>query len=400
MESTELKSALDEYHATTSDGLQSLNDKIDAQHAEHKKLAATVDAIETKVSRPGSVSREKPNPYSLLNLVRKLADPRANVDVGYEMEQHQELVGKMQAPPGTVLVPFDALTAGLERKAVSVAGSGGNMVATDYLDDRLIELLRAESIVAGLGATVLGSLRDNVNIPKRMSGHTGYWFTGDGLDEITESEPTFDVVNMGPTFLGGLSVWSLKFVTQATPALEVLAQRDLIQTLTTEMDRAVLQGSGSGNEPTGLVNLSGIHSDTYADSHLSPTFREVVSMETAIRDANVRGDLAYATTPAVAGALKMTDKAVDNPTGGYSGKFIYEGGRMNDLPVAVSNNVPTNHVICGKWSDLLIGVWGSGIALRADESAYFASGKIRIRAIMACDIKVRHEESFAEMHPA
>lgn len=391
MEPHEIKDALDGYHDLTAKGLEKLGEQVDGINTNQRELADRLLSLEQRGAGGGYMPQAQKK-YSLLNVVRKLADGKADVDVGREMEWHQELQHKgMQAPPGAILVPSWAL--GLERKDVTYAGTGANLVDEQYMGGDLIDVLRAQSIVAGLGATILTGLSGDVAIPKKTAGHTGYWFTGDGGDSITESTPAFDQISLKPTFLGGVSSWSYKLLTQASPAVEELARRDLIDTLTTAMDAAAIQGTGAANQPVGIINQPGISSTTYAAGG-APDFVDVVALETAVRAANVQGELGYATTPDIAGALKTADKAVG------AGVFVLEGTQINGMKTAISNNVPAGYLICGNWSDLLIGLWGEGIAIAVDQSTGFASGSVRVRGILGCDVKVRHAESFSEIHSA
>ena len=157
--------------------------------------------------------------------------------------------------------------------------------------------------------------------------------------------------------VAGYTKYSHKTLRQSSISIEQLVREDLATTLASALDRAAIQGSGTGSVPTSIVNTAGINTDTYSSA---PTFADIVDMEGAILNDNVDLALsvAYVTTPMLTSGLKSTEKASG------SGQFIWDStasgeGRMNGYRAFATNNCPAGSVILGKWSDLLIGFWGA-----------------------------------------
>ncbi|ODB94865.1 hypothetical protein A3197_19215 [Candidatus Thiodiazotropha endoloripes] len=379
------------------DGLEStITSRISESDSKVRELDTRLLSLEQRGVRFSSTSStsafgRKLDNYSISKLIRYLADPKSSKeDIGFELECHQELAGKSSGPDIGIRVPFEVFSK-LETKDITVGGTGSHIVPTVYQADNLIDVLRNRSIVMELGATVLSGLAGDVAIPKKSSNTTGYWFSGDGSDNITPSDPALGTVSLSPTFVGGLSGYSYKQLSQSSPSVERLIMDDLTDTLSLALDAAALSGSGTGNEPTGILNTVGIGTDTYSST---PTFSDIVGLEGTLAAANAdEGNLGYATTPAVMTTLKTVDKGTD------TGQFVWANSKMNGLPARYTNNMPAGNIIIGKWSDLLIGIWGQGIQLAVDPSTNFASGSVRVRAILGVDIAVRNAESFAEIHP-
>ena len=325
--------------------------------------------------------------YSLAKAIRFLSDPNCGVDVGYEREIHQEMESKgFATAAGGLCVPFSAFT--LEKKESSVSGTGSNIVSTNLAEGSFIEVLRKRSVIAGLMPTMLTGLVGDVSIPAKTAGSTAYWFAGDGADTITTSDMTLSSVNMTPRFLGGLSGYSHKLLKQSTPGIEQLIRNDLVDTLAAELDNAALNGLGASNEPTGILVNGSINTDTYTTA---PNFADVVNMETLIANDNADiASMAYLMSPAVAAILKTTDKGTD------TGAYILEDGRVNGYQAIATNHMPADTILLGDFSSLIFGIWGKGIELAVDPAAGFASGSVRVRAIMAADFALRQPESFAK----
>src|SRR5699024_7907609 len=227
-----------------------------------------------------------------------------------------------------------------------------------HLGASFIDALRARSLIMNLGPTLMPGLTADVSIPRLATAATSYWIAGDGSDGLTESTPTFDAVTLSPKTLGALVKLSRKMILQSDPDAEMLVRNDLAQVIAGAIDKAAMQGSGATNEPTGIVNVTGVSSGTFTAA--APTFAEVVAMESALLGDNVDASAAaYLTTPTLAGSLKTTEQA-----SGSNGAMIWQAGQqpgfgvVNGLRAAATKHVPTGKVILGNWADLIIGMWG------------------------------------------
>ena len=88
--------------------------------------------------------------------------------------------------------------------------------------------------------------------------------------------------------------------------------------------------------------------------------------------------------------------------------MIMEGrDTLAGYPLQASNNVPNTLVkggsgavcsalIFGDWSEVLIGLWSElDILVNPYESTAYTKGNVMIRAMVTCDVKLRHVASFA-----
>ena len=86
----------------------------------------------------------------------------------------------------------------------------------------------------------------------------------------------------------------------------------------------------------------------------TPTYKEVVELETAVLDKDVDGESfgLYIMSPSMAGALKSTPIEEGNP------KMILEGNEMNGYPVLRTNLVPKGFVGFGFFSYAVLSEFG------------------------------------------
>ena len=312
-------------------------------------------------------------------------------------------------------VPFSALTRATY--VTSAASEGGNLVATDLLADDFIEALRNASPVMGLGVRTMTGLVGDVAIPRR-SGVASTYYLSTETTAITQSESTFDQVQLQPKNLASLSKYSRQTLIQGTPGIEGLVRTDLTDGILAALDSAILNGSGSSGQPTGIRNTSGIGSVAMGTNGAAIDMESIVDLETAITQDNavVGNAMAYVTNSKVMGALKKLRAGGSSAT---DGSFLFNSdlqaiGRgptpltINGYPIATTNAVPSNltkgsgtdlsAVVAGDFSQAMVGFYGNGLEIVVGEdSDDFAKALTSVRGILSFDVAVRHAESFASI---
>ena len=319
---------------------------------------------------------------------------------GFEKEMSDATGQKLGKQARGFFLPTDVMTRDLN---VTTTTAGGHTVATDLLSGSFIDVLRNKMTVVDLGATMLTDLNGNVAIPRQTGGATAYWVAESGA--ITESAAAFDQVTLTPNTVGAFSDISRKLLLQSSLDVESFVRNDLATTLAIELDRAAIHGSGSSNQPTGIIATSGIGDVAGGTNGLAPTYAHIVGLETQVAQDNADlGNLAYLTNSKVRGKLLTTEKASN------TAQMVWgDDNTLRGYNAAVSNQVSStltkgsssvaSAIIFGNWSDLLIGMWG-GLDIAVDTATGSASGTVRVVALQDVDVAVRHAESFAAMKDA
>jgi len=361
-----------------------------------QKLQPAKAAIED--SSIGMKDKEVQN-FSVVRAINALVTGNWN-DAGFEREMSDEMGKKINKRAQGFYIPTDVLTRDLN---VTTTTAGGHTVSTDLLSGSFIDMLRNKMEVVGLGANMMNNLVGNIAIPRQTGGATAYWVAESGA--VTESQAAFDQVTLSPETVGAFSDISRRLLLQSSMDVEAFVRNDLATTLALEIDRAAINGSGSSNQPTGILNVSGIGSVVGGTNGAAPDWADIVDLESAVAIDNADvGTLGYLTNSAVRGKLLQTEKASS------TGQFIWtDNNTLRGYKAAVSNQVPStltkgsssvcSAIIFGNWNDLLIGTWG-GIDINIDTSTGSASGTVRVVALQDVDVAVRHAESFAAMQDA
>jgi HK97 family phage major capsid protein len=380
----------------------------------HDKMLADVEKISTEIEREersleieskltekrSFIGRDNSNTvempekdfkrYSLLRAINRLANHQP-LD-GVEAEVNAELAKKNGKGATGFYVPYDVIYGRAKRALDTTTGTGD--IGIDLQGANFIDLLRNQLVIGRLGATVIDGVQGKFAMPKQTAGATAYWVAEAGAPSA--SNQTIGQVNFAPKTLAAYTDITRQFANQTSNSAEQLVVSDLSQQLAIEMDRVALAGSGSANQPTGILSTNGIGNVQFDGV---PSFGDMVDLESAVATANVnitRGG--YVTTPRLVGELKQTPRI-----SGAAAGFIYENGQVNGYTALSSNNVPSaqssggyrNTVIFGNWTDLVVALWGNGVDITIDPYSLSTSGGLRVVAMQDLDIEVRHAESFA-----
>lgn len=348
--------------------------------------------------------------FSFLRAIYALANPNkpdAQKAAAFEFECSEAVGKKLKKDSDGIFIPVEVATRDL---TVGTDSGGGYTVATNLLAGSFIDMLRNRMMVRKMGATVLTDLVGDLAIPRQTGGATAYWVAESG--DVTESQQAFDQVALSPETVGAFTDISRKLLLQSSIDVENFVRGDLAKTLALEIDRVSINGSGTGNQPKGILNVTGIGAVAGGDNGLAPAWSHVVDLWSEIAQDNADvGSLGYLTNSKVIGKLMQTEKATN--TAQFVVKDFPDNDGMTNLAGArcgVSNQVPSNltkgsssgvcsAVIYGNWADLLIGMWG-GMSITVDPYTQATSGTVRVVVLQDVDMAVRHAESFAAMKDA
>ena len=338
--------------------------------------------------------------FSIIEAAKGIASGRGLA--GRELEVNQELETRNGKRTQGFYVPNNGWSS--RAYVAGTASAGGNLIETEVLADQFVEALRNRLVVGELGARVLPNLTGNVSIPTRSGDNTAYWIAGDNGDSVTESTGTVGSISMTPKTVGAWSKFSHLMKLQATPEIEQFIRDGFIAIIAEAIDTAALNGSGSSNQPTGILNTSGIGSVAMGTNGAVPTIDKMLDLkkEVSVDNADIE-TCAYVTNSKVENALAQLKDGNSayhlNPYGAEIGKQQLASRRF-----VVSNSIPSNltkgsgsslsAAIYGNFRDLIIGTWSSPEIL-VDPYTDFSKGTTGLRILQSIDIAVAHSSSFS-----
>lgn len=357
--------------------------------------------------RSDPVLNPDPTKYRILRAINRLAENKP-VD-GYEGEISQEISKRTDATPAGFFMPpnlsmhaFDkgdprAKIVGTERRAFdTTAGAGGIPTILDTA--RFIDSLKAVTVLARMGATFLSDLVGSLALPRLATNMTTYW-VGEATAP-TAANNTIDQVTLAAHTLGATTTITRRMRLQTSLDVENLIRRNMLWMMGLGIDTAGINGSGSSNQPTGLLNNTNIATTAIGTNGGDPTWALMVAMETAINDANAMTEnMGYLTSQVGKGKLKTTAKI-----GSTFPNFLWQDDNtINGYKAMSTTMVPKNltkgtgtnltAVLFGNWASMLIGLWG-GIDIIVDPYSSSTSGDVKMTMLQDMDTNVQHPESF------
>ena len=320
---------------------------------------------------------------------------------GFEAELSRELERQLPANAkrhGGIFVPMR-----LEQRAAiaeslwNTATKGSSTVFTQ--PGEFIDLLRNQAVSVALGARVMAGLTSPVSFPKQTGAASAYWMPENDGTNVTASNATLGSVSLTPKTLQATTAFSRQLMAQASIDVEQFIRNDLAASHALAWDRAVLHGSGSNNEPTGIYSAGSVNSIAMGGT---PSYGKLIDMVTEVlKDNALLGTLAFCTTPGMAGKLAQTVVQASTDS-----RMIWTGP-LNDGQLVGYRAVATNQVLAtlgsgsdhgvifGNFADVMIGTWGA-LEIVVDPYALKKQGMVEVTSFQLADIALRHPQSFCK----
>jgi HK97 family phage major capsid protein/HK97 family phage prohead protease len=311
-------------------------------------------------------------------------------NAGFELECSRAVAQKLGKPvnPTSFFVPFEVQQRQIVKRDLTVASAsgGGYLVETENVG--FIELLRNRAVSFNMGVGRLSGLQGSVTVPKQTAGATAYWLANEGT-QITEGNQTFGQMALNPKTVGAYTEISRQLLLQSSPDAEGVVTADLAAQVALAVDLAVLNGSGSGGQPTGIIGTGGIGATTAT----SVDYGKVLDFQTDVAAANIMPMTGgYVTTSAVAKILMTKQRFSSTDTPLWQGNMW--DGQMAGFRAMSSEQIPAGYMIFGDWSKVVVGEWGV-LEVNVNPFANFQAGIIGVRAIYSMDVGVRYAGAFS-----
>jgi HK97 family phage major capsid protein len=314
----------------------------------------------------------------LARLVLDLAGPGPLAGENREALQETARQAGKTFDPDRPLIPFAAF-----RDLTASAGAGGGFLKSTATSEAA-DILRPWSVTARAGIQIATGLVGDQVIPKVTGKSTPQWLATEG-SEATPSQPTLAQVAMRPKDVGAVIRFSRQLARQANA--EAFVRRELMRSIGTAVDQAVLAGSGAAGVPTGLLLTPGVQTQSGTTLQHAGT----TAMKRMAAAANVDDErIAFLSTPAVRELLENRLRT------GNGTLYVWQDDRVADRPAFVSTDVPSAVMVCGDFGNIYVGVWSEAFVLEVDPYSDFKSARISGRVILACDVAVLHPAGFVK----
>jgi len=287
-----------------------------------------------------------------------------------------------------------------EHKALGIDPdtAGGFLVRVEHTN-QIIELLRKETVVLPLCRQFpLNS--STVTIPSQTGGASVSW-VGES-ENIPASQPTFGQKRLVAKKMAVLVQLSNELLEDSDPAIDALIREDIARAAAEEMDRVILEGTGLGGEPLGILG-AGV---TATALNAAPTYAALSAAikRIEVEDVAKNPTWAWVFSPREKHALRMLEDTAGNLI--FAGPGPYQQAiagappaTLLDYPWHTTNVIEADassetRMFFGQWQDVVVGLRKSlEILASAEAGTAFQTDQTWIRAILRMDVVLRHPES-------
>lgn len=263
-----------------------------------------------------------------------------------------------------------------EKRAISVATEGVDVVATDLYD--IIEPLRAKNVLLNAGAKFYTGLSNNVQLPVMTGANVGW--AGE-VGEAADGATAFGNVVLQPKRLTAFVDISKMLLAQNSIGVENAIRMDLINAINSKLEATILgKDPKTADKPAGMFNGK------------TPTkvtdFEGIVGLEALVEENNVLGDIAYIASPSAKASFRNMMKGSKG-----TAQLAYVDSSLDGTPVYSTSNVAPKQFIVGDFSNLAIGQFG-GIDITVDPFSKASAGMIRLIVNAYFDAAMIRPEAF------
>ena len=363
---------LPEDEETTTDTEEEEVDKVEEDDTETTKeeVVEEEEKEETRNHKFINQRHTMKQRFSLLKAIKAVAENRNIDDVTAAVNNAgmKEMRKAGLNTIGQIYLPT-------EKRAVSVASEGVDVVATDLYD--IIEPLRAKNVLLNAGAKFYTGLSNNVQLPVMTGANVGW------AGEVGEvaGNTAFDNVQLTPKRLTAFVDISKMLLAQDSIGVENAIRKDLINAINSKIESTILgSGAKTAGSPAGMFNGK------------TPTkvtdFEGLVSLEALVEEKNVLGDIAYIASPSAKASFRNMMKGSKG-----TAQLAFIDSSLDGTPVYSTSNVAAKQFIVGDFSNLAIGQFG-GIDITVDPFSKASTGMVRLVINAYFDATMIRPEAF------
>ena len=216
---------------------------------------------------------------------------------------------------------------GVRAMAEATVGGGGALVPTAYMQDKFQYALVSMTAVRRSGVDSMPAPSNIVVLPRESVPAGGSVAAEAGT--LTPQDATLAQQTITIKKQYGYRLYSNELLADATPAWNEFLANTLVRDVALKQDQQFLEGVGTGNEITGLINYAGVTAGPAMGANgATPTIDNVIDSTYLLRAVNVEPDVAYGAPRTMQTLSKVKDTAGNYilwAAGGANAPRLYNG---------------------------------------------------------------------------
>ncbi|RZJ33729.1 MAG: phage major capsid protein [Flavobacterium sp.] len=346
-----------------------------------------------------SEKKEKRQLYAEFDFSKALRSaPTGNFD-GIEKEVHDIAVAEMRAagkdaPQSSFTIPSDMVRASAQTVTEDSGNYGGQLVVNQQ--PRPVAGFLPRFFLEELGATVLTGVEGG-NLPLPVVEEYDFgWYAETA--QIGSQKKTITGPVASAKRAGAVVLISNRLLNQSSLPVRQMVMQMLGAGAAKCLQGAAISGTGLSNDPTGLINMTGISTSAQTDD-ANATWSAITELLGLIRkNDSTEQSVGYLCDPVLDAALMATKKdagsglflSQDNKIGGYNRVAT----SLVPSIAAAGGNPELHHLICGDFKQMFVVQWG-GISFVVDPVSAADANSLKVVVNMDADVQVANKKAFA-----
>ena len=280
--------------------------------------------------------------------------------------------------------------------------TAGHLIDSELRPENLIEWLYGEFAVSR-AATWLMNAKGNIAIPKQDGRTVASW--GAETAAATESNPTFQLLELSPKELKVITMFTKTFAIQTSVDAENLVRRDIMRGLGESLDSALIYGTGADGQIAGVETIDRIDTSPNAgriqySKADGIVYSDVLNAVEKIGVANAAGPnmewiASWAFWKQAKGTAMLTNGSIP---------IWYENMMCDFMATATSQikqgtrgtDANVDEAYLANWMYLLVAMWG-GMDIVVDPFTLADRGMVRVVGFYRVDSDFAHDEAFVKL---
>ena len=362
-------------------------------------------AVAGNAGKPSNSERKEMRNFSISKMITEFETRGGEHGItGLEkelIEESKKEARSLGVNPTGLYLSNAVFSAANEKRTMTAAtdADGGYLIPTEKIE--WFDALFANSVLQKLGVQKLTGLAANTDIPGFGSAVVTGWANGETGTQSPD-DPTVVNRSLRPKLLYGATNISKRLAIQTNRSVDQMVMQDIMAAMAQALQAAVINGSGSSGQPTGILNTSDIQSVAMGTNGGALSFAKVMELWSAIAQANCNLDnFKWLTNPKVfAKGLQLpTDTGSGAMVITYNGNF---GGIPNAIagyPILSTSSVPStltkgsssgvcSALIGGDFTQTVVGQFG-GVEIIIDPYTGARSGYTALTINQFVDVAVK-----------
>ncbi|NHM08001.1 phage major capsid protein [Flavobacterium sp. CYK-4] len=346
-----------------------------------------------------SEKREKRKLYADFDFSKALRSaPTGNFD-GVEKEVHDIAVEEMRAngksaPASSFTIPSDMVRASAQTVSEDSGNYGGQLVVSQQ--PRPVAGFLPKLFLEQMGATVLTGVEGGTLPLPVVEEYDFGWYAETAT--ISSQKKTITGPVASAKRAGAVVLISNRLLNQSSLPVRQMVMNMLGAGAAKCLNGAAISGTGLSNDPTGLINMTGILTSSQSDD-AAATWARVTELQGLIKkNDSTEQSLGYLLDPVLEASM-MTLKKDEG-----SGLFLSQDGKIGGYKSVATSLVPSiaaaggnpelHHLIFGDFSQMFVVQWG-GISFVVDPVSAADSNSLKVVVNMDADVQVANKKAFA-----